>query len=65
MSTREWIVALEAAGVPCGPINDLQQAFQDPQVQARGLEVAIPHAASPSVAGRAPVTVLREWLGVE
>jgi len=42
-TTREWIVALEQAGVPCGPINDLQQVFADPQVQARGLRVELPH----------------------
>ncbi|MFT3805081.1 MAG: CaiB/BaiF CoA-transferase family protein [Burkholderiaceae bacterium] len=30
-----WIEALEAAGVPCAPINDLQAVFDDPQVRAR------------------------------
>ena len=39
--TREWIALLEAAGVPCGPINDVAQVFDDPQVQARGLRVDI------------------------
>ena len=33
----EWIQRLEARGVPCGPINDYQQVFEDPQVQHRGL----------------------------
>lgn len=42
-TTREWIVVLEQAGVPCGPINDLEQLFADPQVQARGLRVELPH----------------------
>jgi crotonobetainyl-CoA:carnitine CoA-transferase CaiB-like acyl-CoA transferase len=32
----DWLAALEAAKVPCGPINDLAQVFADPQVQARG-----------------------------
>ena len=32
------------AGVPCGPINDLAQVFADPQVQARGLAIELPHA---------------------
>ena len=36
---QQWIDALEAAGVPCGPINDLAQVFQNPQVQARGLRI--------------------------
>jgi crotonobetainyl-CoA:carnitine CoA-transferase CaiB-like acyl-CoA transferase len=38
--TAEWIEALEAAAVPCGPINSIDQVFADPQVQARGLSVA-------------------------
>lgn len=39
--TAEWIQALEAAAVPCGPINTLDQVFADPQVQARGLAVSL------------------------
>jgi crotonobetainyl-CoA:carnitine CoA-transferase CaiB-like acyl-CoA transferase len=35
-TTHDWIVALEAAGVPCGPINTLPQVFADPHVIARG-----------------------------
>ena len=42
---RDWIAALTAAGVPCGPINDLAQVFEDPQVRHRGLRVEIPHPA--------------------
>nr|WP_144826831.1 CaiB/BaiF CoA-transferase family protein [Cupriavidus gilardii] len=38
-STREWIAVLEAASVPCGPINDIAQAFADEQVRHRGLRV--------------------------
>lgn len=34
---QDWSAALEAAGVPCGPINTIEQAFADPQVRARGL----------------------------
>ncbi len=48
--TRQaWIAALEAAGVPCGPINNLQEVFDDPQVRARGLQVALPHPAAGQV----------------
>jgi crotonobetainyl-CoA:carnitine CoA-transferase CaiB-like acyl-CoA transferase len=46
MKTRpraDWLAALEAAKVPCGPINDLAEVFADPQVQARGLTVELPH----------------------
>ena len=43
-TTTEWVVQLEAVGVPCGPINDLAQVFADPQVQSRGLAFELPHA---------------------
>lgn len=36
-TTAQWIAALEAARVPCGPINTVDQVFADPQVQARGM----------------------------
>jgi crotonobetainyl-CoA:carnitine CoA-transferase CaiB-like acyl-CoA transferase len=35
-TTAEWTAALEAAGVPCGPINTLDQVYADPHVIARG-----------------------------
>lgn len=40
-TTREWIEALEGAGVPSGPINDLKQVFEEPQAVARGLRMQI------------------------
>ncbi|MEN1832429.1 CaiB/BaiF CoA-transferase family protein [Pseudomonas lijiangensis] len=49
-TTAQWVEALEVAGVPCGPINDLAQVFADPQVQARGLAIEMPHALGGSVA---------------
>lgn len=52
-TTAQWVNELELAGVPCGPINNLAQVFSDPQVQARGLAITLPHALSgnvPSVA---------------
>ncbi len=36
-TTAEWIALLEHRAVPCGPINTLDEAFADAQVQARGL----------------------------
>lgn len=42
-TTAQWIELLEKAGVPCGPINDLQQVFADPQVKARGLRLDLPN----------------------
>ena len=45
----EWLAGLEAEGVPCGPINDLDQVFADPQVVHRGMRVAAPHPAAGEV----------------
>ena len=42
-SRADWLAALEAAKVPCGPINDLAEVFADPQVVARGMTVQMPH----------------------
>jgi crotonobetainyl-CoA:carnitine CoA-transferase CaiB-like acyl-CoA transferase len=39
----DWLAALDAAKVPCGPINDLADVFADPQVLARGMRVQMPH----------------------
>jgi formyl-CoA transferase len=47
---REWLALLEPAGVPCGPINTLDQVFEDPQVRHRGMRVAAPHPAGVDVA---------------
>lgn len=40
---REWADLLEAAGVPCGVVSNLQEVFENPQVRARGLGVDLPH----------------------
>ncbi len=46
--TRDDILAaLEAAGVPAGPINGIDDVFADPQVQARGMQIA--HGTIPGV----------------
>jgi len=49
-STRAWVEILEAAGVPNGPINDVAQVFEEPQVKARGIKVELDHP----VAGKLP-----------
>ena len=52
-ATRTWLAQLEQAGVPCGPINTLDQVFAEPQVRHRRLERRLPHAlvdALPTVA---------------
>jgi crotonobetainyl-CoA:carnitine CoA-transferase CaiB-like acyl-CoA transferase len=48
--TKEWVELLEAAGVPNGPINDVAQVFEEPQVKARGIRVELDHP----IAGRLP-----------
>ncbi|QDW50120.1 CaiB/BaiF CoA transferase family protein [Burkholderia sp. KBS0801] len=45
----DWIAALEAAGVPCGPINDLDEVFDNEQVIARGMQVSLPHPCGADV----------------
>jgi formyl-CoA transferase len=49
-TTKDWIARLEAAGVPCGPINDLAQVFAEPQAVARGLGMELPHPSAGKVA---------------
>jgi crotonobetainyl-CoA:carnitine CoA-transferase CaiB-like acyl-CoA transferase len=44
-----WLAALEQAGIPCGPINRLDQVFADPQVEARGIRIDLPHPLAGSV----------------
>jgi crotonobetainyl-CoA:carnitine CoA-transferase CaiB-like acyl-CoA transferase len=36
-TSASWVLKLEAAGVPAGPLNDLAQAWDDPQIKARGM----------------------------
>ena len=48
-STVDWVQLLEDKAVPCGPINTIAQAFDDPQVQARGLRVDLPRHAGDGV----------------
>jgi formyl-CoA transferase len=45
----EWIYLLEQAGVPCGPINNLKEVFENEQVQARGVQISVPHPTAGSM----------------
>ncbi len=52
MKTRakaDWLRALEAAKVPCGAINRLDEVFADPQVQARGMVDTWRHPLRPDL----------------
>jgi crotonobetainyl-CoA:carnitine CoA-transferase CaiB-like acyl-CoA transferase len=62
-TTAAWVAALEAAAVPCGPINTIAQMFADPQVLARGLQIGltredgvqVPGVANPILFSGTPV----------
>ncbi|WP_116136092.1 CaiB/BaiF CoA transferase family protein [Trinickia diaoshuihuensis] len=52
-TVEQWVTPLAAAGVPCGPVNDIAQTFAHPHVRHRGMRVDLPHPLSgtaPSVA---------------
>ena len=53
-STIHWVEGLEKVNVSCGPINTVEQVFSDPQVNARGMKLDMPHAAT----GEAPVHLI-------
>jgi CoA:oxalate CoA-transferase len=52
-TTAEWLAALEARAIPCGPLNDVAQVLADPQVRARNMVVTVddPDAGRLSLAG--------------
>jgi CoA:oxalate CoA-transferase len=52
-TTAEWLVELDAAGIPCGPINPIDKVVADPQVLARQMivETAHPVAGPVQMAG--------------
>ncbi|MBT2335720.1 CoA transferase [Variovorax paradoxus] len=48
-TTADWVMLLEDKAVPCGPINDIAQAFDDAQVKSRGLAVTLPRDAGDGI----------------
>jgi len=42
-TTREWLEELEQAGIPCGPVNNIEQAAGDPQIAARDMIIDVHH----------------------
>jgi crotonobetainyl-CoA:carnitine CoA-transferase CaiB-like acyl-CoA transferase len=65
--TADWVATLEPAGVPCGPINTIDQVFADEQVRARRLRVdlarpdgtVVPGVANPIRLSNAPLEYTR------
>jgi crotonobetainyl-CoA:carnitine CoA-transferase CaiB-like acyl-CoA transferase len=43
-SAEDWLAALEAAGVPAGPVYDIAEMHRDPQIQARDMVVEVEHS---------------------
>jgi len=41
--TAHWVTVLNAAGVPCGPVNTIQDVFDDPQILAQEMVMDVPH----------------------
>jgi crotonobetainyl-CoA:carnitine CoA-transferase CaiB-like acyl-CoA transferase len=62
-TTAQWVEAFEAAAVPCGPINTIDQMFANAQVMARGMQIGItrddgvqvPGVANPIVFSETPI----------
>lgn len=52
-TASEWLKIIDTAGVPCGPINDVEDIMNDPQVQSRNMiiEVEDKHAGTVKIAG--------------
>jgi crotonobetainyl-CoA:carnitine CoA-transferase CaiB-like acyl-CoA transferase len=48
-SVDDWVRLLEPIGVPVGPINDLAQVFDHPQVKSRGMKLDLAHPLAGSV----------------
>ncbi len=59
-STAEWTAAFEAAAVPCGPINSIDQVFANEQVLARGLQIGLTRDDGVQVPGVANPIVFSE-----
>jgi crotonobetainyl-CoA:carnitine CoA-transferase CaiB-like acyl-CoA transferase len=47
-AVADWLAALEAEGIPAGPINDLEQAFDSAQTKARGMKIRLAHPGAGS-----------------
>ena len=58
-TSAEWLSALEQEGIGCGPINRLDQVFEDPHVKARGMVADVPHKAIGGAPARLIASPLR------
>ncbi|MDH3635438.1 MAG: CoA transferase [Gammaproteobacteria bacterium] len=49
-TSTAWLEALNDRGIPCGPINSIEQVFADPQVRHRGMQLELDHPVAGRVA---------------
>ena len=50
-ASQQWIDSLAGVAVPCGPINTIEQVFEDPQIQHRGMKIEVEHSVAGKIAG--------------
>ena len=53
-SQHDWVAGLARLGVPCSPVNTVEQVFADPQIKAREMRLSMPHA----LAGKGTVDLI-------
>ncbi|WP_257350972.1 CaiB/BaiF CoA transferase family protein [Pseudalkalibacillus decolorationis] len=66
-TTKEWTQVLNENGIPCGPINSINEVFEDPQLKAREMVIEMEHpkagniklVGSPLKLSRTPIEVRR------
>ncbi|HKF63774.1 MAG TPA: CaiB/BaiF CoA-transferase family protein [Dongiaceae bacterium] len=51
---HDWVAGLAKLGVPCSPVNTVEQVFDDPQIKAREMRLSMPHA----LAGKGTVDLI-------
>ncbi|MBI4192933.1 MAG: CoA transferase, partial [Betaproteobacteria bacterium] len=48
---REWVELIASAGIPCGPVNNIKEVFEDPQVRHRRMRVELDHPVLGTIPG--------------
>lgn len=65
-TSAHWLEALHAKGIPCGPINSIDQVFDDPQLRSRGLQLELDHPLAGKAASVAnPIRLSRSAIEYE
>jgi formyl-CoA transferase len=55
-----WLAGMTEAGIPCGPINTVDQVFEHPQIQHRNMVVEVPHPTAGSVRVVGPPVIMSD-----